>query len=146
MIIRDAELRDARGIAEVHVRSWQAAYAGIVPDEDLAQLSVDEREQFWAQILSKGVCATFDLVNRDLVGGWSGFGPARDEDWIQSWLPSCRAFITSGVLEHELWQTALQSHRTSDSPKLGRELGSLGVRAKVRYRKLLNGETALVMR
>ena len=46
MIIRDAELRDARGIAEVHVRSWQAAYAGIVPDEDLAQLSVDEREQF----------------------------------------------------------------------------------------------------
>jgi hypothetical protein len=46
MIIRDAELRDARGIAEVHVRSWQTAYAGIVPDEDLAQLSVDEREQF----------------------------------------------------------------------------------------------------
>jgi ribosomal protein S18 acetylase RimI-like enzyme len=80
MIIRDAELRDARGIAEVHVRSWQAAYAGIVPDEDLAQLSVDEREQFWAQILSKGVRATFVLVNRDLVVGWSGFGPARDED------------------------------------------------------------------
>ena len=47
MIIRDAELRDARGIAEVHVRSWQTAYAGIVPDEDLAQLSVDERGQFW---------------------------------------------------------------------------------------------------
>ena len=80
MIIRDAELRDARGIAEVHVRSWQAAYAGIVPDEDLAQLSVDQREQFWAQILSKGVRATFVLVNRDLVVGWSGFGPARDED------------------------------------------------------------------
>ena len=80
MIIRDAELRDARGIAEVHVRSWQAAYAGIVPDRDLAQLSVDQREQFWAQILSKGVRATFVLVNRDLVVGWSGFGPARDED------------------------------------------------------------------
>ena len=80
MIIRDAELRDARGIAEAHVRSWQAAYAAIVPDEDLAQLSVDEQEQFWAQILSKGVRATFVLVNRDLVVGWSGFGPARDED------------------------------------------------------------------
>jgi len=80
MIIRDAKLRDARGIAEVHVRSWQAAYAGIVPDEDLARLSVDLREQFWAQILSKGLRATFVLVNRDLVVGWSGFGPARDED------------------------------------------------------------------
>jgi hypothetical protein len=44
MITRDAELRDAGGIAKVHVRSWQAAYAGIVPDEDLAQLSVDQRE------------------------------------------------------------------------------------------------------
>ena len=41
MIIRDAELREARGIAEAHVRSWQAAYAAIVPDEDLAQLLVD---------------------------------------------------------------------------------------------------------
>ena len=36
--------------------------ACIVPDEDLAQLSVDEQEQFWAQILSKGVRATFVLV------------------------------------------------------------------------------------
>ena len=62
MIIRDAELRDARGIAEVHVRSWQAAYAGIVPDEDLARLSVDQREQFWAQILSKGVYSLPQLL------------------------------------------------------------------------------------
>ena len=80
MILRDAELRDARGIAEAHVRSWQAAYAAIVPDEDLAQLSVDQREQFWAQTLSKGLRATIVLMNRDLVVGWSGFGPARDED------------------------------------------------------------------
>ena len=34
----------------------------------------------WAQILSKGVRATLVLVNRNLVVGWSGFGPARDED------------------------------------------------------------------
>jgi hypothetical protein len=53
MIVRDAELRDARGIAEVHVRSWQAAYAGIIPDEELARLSVDQREQFWGR-LTKG--------------------------------------------------------------------------------------------
>jgi hypothetical protein len=84
MIIRDAELRDARGIAEVHVRSWQAAYVGIVPDEDLARLSVDQREQFWTQILSKDERATFVLVNGDLVVRWSGFGPARDEDCDQA--------------------------------------------------------------
>ena len=137
MIIRDAELRDARGIAEVHVRSWQAAYAGIVPDEDLAQLSVDEQEQFWAQILSKGVRATFVLVNRDLVVGWSGFGPARDEDCDPILVAELHGIFTSRLLEHGLWQTALQSHRNSDSPKLGREPGSLGVREEYSRPQLL---------
>ena len=102
MIIRDAELRDARGIAEVHVRSWQAAYAGIVPDEDLAQLSVDQREQFWVQILSKGVRATIVLVNRDLVVGWSGFGPARDED-CDPILALERMLAAAGQLHHGCW-------------------------------------------
>jgi ribosomal protein S18 acetylase RimI-like enzyme len=80
MITRDAEPRDARGIAEVHVRSWQAAYAGIVPDEELARLSVDQREQSWTQILSKDERQTFVLANGDFVVGWSGFGSARDKD------------------------------------------------------------------
>src|SRR5271165_2088735 len=138
MIIRDAELRDARGIAEVHVRSWQAAYAGIVPDEVLARLSVDQREQLWAQILSKGGRATFVLVNRDLVVGWSGFGPARDEDCDAILVAELYGiYFTSGVLVDGLWQTALQSHRNSDSPKLGRELGSLGVREEYSRPQLL---------
>ena len=83
MIIRDAELRDARGIAEAHVRSWQAAYATIVPDEDLAQLSVDQREQFWAgarrrlrsnpgcravrHLFASGVLETFYRFSRDFL-------------------------------------------------------------------------------
>jgi hypothetical protein len=93
MIIRDAELRDARGIAEVHVRSWQAAYVGIVPDEDLARLSVDQREQFWTQILSKDERATFVLVNGDLVVDGRVLGPREMKTAIKPWLPSCTAYI-----------------------------------------------------
>jgi ribosomal protein S18 acetylase RimI-like enzyme len=96
---RDAEPRDARGIAEVHVRSWQAAYVGIVPDEELAQLSVDQREQSWTQILSKNDRRTFVLVNGDLVVGWSGFGPARDEDCD----PALVAELYSIYLLPEYW-------------------------------------------
>jgi hypothetical protein len=92
MTIREAELRDARGIAEVHVRSWQPAYAGIVPDEDLARLSVDQRDEFWRQILSKDERATFVLVNGHLVAGWSSFGPR---------------------------ETKTAVHRNPDLPKLG---------------------------
>ena len=43
MNIRAAVAADARGIAEVHVRSWQAAYRGQIPDSVLAGLSVDAR-------------------------------------------------------------------------------------------------------
>jgi hypothetical protein len=81
MHLREAEWRDARGIAEVHVRAWRAAYLGIVPDGELARLSVDDREMLWRQILSRGKRSTLVLVDRDLVVGWSGcsrkmLGPA----------------------------------------------------------------------
>jgi GNAT superfamily N-acetyltransferase len=80
MTIREAERHDARGIAEVHVRSWRAAYVGIVPAAELARLSVEEREKLWTQFLSKGERSTSVLVNQELVVGWAGFGPPRDED------------------------------------------------------------------
>lgn len=43
MIIRDATPADARAIAEVHIRAWQSAYRGLLPDEHLDDLSVEER-------------------------------------------------------------------------------------------------------
>jgi ribosomal protein S18 acetylase RimI-like enzyme len=43
--IRREEPEDAEAIAAVHVRTWQAGYAGIMPDEVLARLNVD----VWAQ-------------------------------------------------------------------------------------------------
>jgi ribosomal protein S18 acetylase RimI-like enzyme len=41
--IREATLADAGSTATVHVRSWQAAYRGQLPDDYLDGLSVDER-------------------------------------------------------------------------------------------------------
>jgi len=51
MEIRKATLADARGIARVHVDSWQATYKGIVPDAYLNQLSYDARERLWQENL-----------------------------------------------------------------------------------------------
>ncbi len=42
--IREARPSDARAIAEVHVEGWRWGYRGILPDEHLDGLSVDERE------------------------------------------------------------------------------------------------------
>jgi len=51
--VRAASVIDARWIAEVHVRSWQAAYRGQVPDDYLDSLSVDQRETVWTSILQE---------------------------------------------------------------------------------------------
>lgn len=51
-MIRRAKSDDSRAIAQMHVDSWKTAYAGILPQEILARLSYEEREQRWHDILS----------------------------------------------------------------------------------------------
>ena len=38
---------DARGIARVHVETWRSAYAGILPDRVIVQMSVDDKAAAW---------------------------------------------------------------------------------------------------
>ena len=52
IIVRDAAADDAAAIARVHAASWQAAYRGIVDDDRLDRMSVDEREQRWRERLT----------------------------------------------------------------------------------------------
>ena len=53
MIVRPAKPDDAREIAEIHVRTWQAAYPGIVPAEYLASLRVERYESMWKEKLPR---------------------------------------------------------------------------------------------
>lgn len=82
MLIREATIEDAHGIAVVHVRSWQAAYAGLMPQNVLDDLSVDDRAERWARIISEPGSGSRTLVaERDgEVVGWAGFGDAREAD------------------------------------------------------------------
>ncbi len=50
--IRPAQVSDAEGIARVHVESWCTTYIGIMPDDVLANLSVEERADMWRRPLS----------------------------------------------------------------------------------------------
>ncbi len=84
MRVRSATAGDAPRIAEIHVRSWQAAYRDILPDSLLDGLSVSEREQSWDTLLSDGGDRWLTLVAEDssgvLVGFCSVATPSRDED------------------------------------------------------------------
>ena len=45
--VRKATVEDASGIAFVHVRSWQVAYRGHMPDEFLDGLDPEKRTSMW---------------------------------------------------------------------------------------------------
>jgi RimJ/RimL family protein N-acetyltransferase len=80
--IRDATPADAREIAEVHVRSWQSAYRGELPDDYLDGLSIGEREAQWVERLAEPQPDGGTLVAEEdgRLIGFAGFGPTRDED------------------------------------------------------------------
>lgn len=49
--VRDATLADATAIASIHVRCWQHAYVGIVPQALLDSLDVVQRRAMWDRAL-----------------------------------------------------------------------------------------------
>lgn len=82
-MIREAGASDAAAIARVHVESWRTTYRGIVPDDTLANLSVERRARFWTETLRKPGRAEFAYVAADAAGTVIGFaagGPEREHD------------------------------------------------------------------
>lgn len=83
MNIRPARMQDVPEIAGVHVRSWQAAYRGLLPQAYLDGLDPAQRIGQWEQSLSAADWSDRGTLVVDADGRLSGFvsyGPARDDD------------------------------------------------------------------
>jgi L-amino acid N-acyltransferase YncA len=77
--VRLASLADVDAIARVHVRSWQVAYRGQLPDELLDNLSAERRVEAWRRTLESS--GPVLVADRDgVVVGFASVGPSRDED------------------------------------------------------------------
>jgi 3-deoxy-manno-octulosonate cytidylyltransferase (CMP-KDO synthetase) len=81
--IRLAVLEDLQCVAEVHVESWQRSFAGIVPQDFLANMSVEERlkryrergcEEFYEMLVAldrdKGIIGFADFGKPKLPGNF----------------------------------------------------------------------------
>jgi GNAT superfamily N-acetyltransferase len=81
-MVRPAGPQDARPVAEVHVSSWRHAYRGLLPEDYLDKLSVDDREAMWLGAFSdpEGRGGAFVAEIDGRVAGFASFGPTRDED------------------------------------------------------------------
>lgn len=81
-VIRDATPDDAQGIAVVHVKTWQCAYRGQLPDTMLDESSIEKRTEGWRKQLSEPEEGTFSfvIVVDEQIVGWCAVGKNRDED------------------------------------------------------------------
>jgi L-amino acid N-acyltransferase YncA len=80
MIIREATHNDIPALAKVHVDTWRTAFQGIVPDEYLANLSYEQRENFWSKVLNGAPeNGYFTYVAEDESGEIIGFASGGEE-------------------------------------------------------------------
>jgi ribosomal protein S18 acetylase RimI-like enzyme len=102
MEIRPALRDDCRAVAQVHVASWQAAYAGLLTPEFLAGLSVDRREASWRRVLAEGASQLLVAGTEGSIAGFSSFGPSRDTD-----APPARGELWALYVRPDAWSTGV---------------------------------------
>ncbi|MGQ0745018.1 MAG: GNAT family N-acetyltransferase [Acidimicrobiales bacterium] len=105
MRVRPATASDVMAIAAIHVKTWQAAYRGQVPDEYLERLSVDRRISAWRDIVAATAWpSTGVFVSEDDAGDIIGFAhiaPSRDDD------AEGTGEVTSVYLSPRAWRTGV---------------------------------------
>ena len=107
--IRPAVGADADAIAVVHVRSWQAAYRGLMPQDYLDQLDPARRAERWRQVLAEtepargGVLVAQDEAapGGPRIVGFAGYQPTRDADSD----PAVTGQLSTIYLVPEAWGT-----------------------------------------
>lgn len=81
-LVRRAVLADAETIGLVHVRSWQAAYRGKIPQDYLDGLDPVRRAHVWRQIIEESEPSRDGVLVAVAEGGgitgFTNFGPSRD--------------------------------------------------------------------
>jgi GNAT superfamily N-acetyltransferase len=81
VLLRPAKPDDAIAVARVHVRSWQAAYRTLLPDEYLDQLRPEDRAQKYDfASLDPLKPQTIVAVDEGLIRGFATTAPSRDPD------------------------------------------------------------------
>ena len=80
MSIRQATSSDAKGIAQVHVTSWQSAYRGILPDDLLDNLSVQRSQNRWETILADPHSCVLVFEQNDQIIGFASLRASQNED------------------------------------------------------------------
>ena len=85
LFVRPATSADSDAIGLVHVRSWQSAYQGKIPQDYLDGLDPAHRAQVWRRVLEQGQPSPgggvlVAVTRGGGITGFASFGPSRDGD------------------------------------------------------------------
>lgn len=90
MIVREATAADVKAVARVQIESWRAAYRGIIDEDTLHNLSVQDKQSYWLQWFLRNEPSRFMRVVVDDSATGVGFavaGPARGREPSSDGLP-----------------------------------------------------------
>jgi len=73
ILIREANVSDAKGIARVQVESWRTTYPGIIPDAYLVNLAPETSAMRWKRLLATEDPWTGCFVAEDFYAGIIGY-------------------------------------------------------------------------
>ena len=80
MLIRAAVAADVDAIGQVHVRTWQSAYRGHIPDAYLDGLDPSKRATMWSAAIRDPSTQVFVAMQGQALVGFCSVTPSRDSD------------------------------------------------------------------
>ena len=119
MIVRPARLSDAPGIATVHVAAWRSAYAGLLPSDYLASLSIVRHAAQHHANIAAGGDVLVAVAERHIVG-FCTMGPPRRAGLGDAEIETL--YVLDDWREHGLGRRLLQSAAESLAGRGARSL------------------------
>ena len=126
MITRVAAVEDAAAIAQIHVRSWQQAYRGLIPQAYLDALDPASRALIWCRSIagqSPPTQAALVIADSEQILGFAHICPTRDDDAQNNAVGE----LTSIYLHPDAWGNGLGHQLMAEALELLREAGNTEV-------------------
>ncbi|MEI9938121.1 MAG: GNAT family N-acetyltransferase [Pseudomonadota bacterium] len=101
-MIRLAVLSDVDDIARLHVKTWQSAYRGHMPDAYLDGLDSSKRATMWSKAVAEPATVVLVATVAEILVGFCSLLPSRDADTSPS-----VGEVTAIYVDPNFWRSGL---------------------------------------